>query len=136
MENKSNSESIKEIVDIINEKSAEPIEDTEFEFGEKKESIGLVFECTPVGDLKKEKKEKLNFPPEDDEFSVPDVFEVNEKYNTPAGEDAQARIRTTYVPRFTEASEKYRMVNDPRYKKSSDQDRGARHRSRAEYRHR
>ena len=121
MENKSSSESIKEIVDIINEKAAEPIEDTEFEFGEKKKSTGLVFESVPVEDFKKkEKKEKLNFPPEDDEFSVPDVFEVSEKYNTPATEDAQSHIRTTYVPRFTEASEKYRMVNDPRYKKSSD----------------
>ncbi len=52
--------------------------------------------------------------PQSDEFHIPDVFSVDEKYDTPATPDTPSRIWTTYVPRFTEASEKYRMNDDPR----------------------
>lgn len=49
-----------------------------------------------------------------EEFRVPESFKVNEKYNTPMRENERTRIYTTYVPRFTEVSETYRMKNDPR----------------------
>ncbi|MBQ8879844.1 MAG: hypothetical protein IJY69_03260 [Clostridia bacterium] len=52
--------------------------------------------------------------PASDEFHIPDVFSVDERYDTPATPDTPSRIWTTYVPRFTEASEKYRMNGDPR----------------------
>ncbi len=49
-----------------------------------------------------------------EEFGVPEAFSVNEKYNTPGRSNERTRIYTTYVPRFTEASETYRMKDDPR----------------------
>lgn len=50
---------------------------------------------------------------EKDEFSIPEEFVINEQYNTPTLEE-QTKIWTTYLPRFTGASDNYRMKNDPR----------------------
>ena len=49
-----------------------------------------------------------------EEFSVPETFEVNQKYASTSFIEDPIRIRTTYVPRFTEVSENYRMADDPR----------------------
>ena len=49
-----------------------------------------------------------------EEFSIPENFEVNEKYTSQSFMEDPIRIRTTYVPRFTEVSENYRMADDPR----------------------
>ncbi len=49
-----------------------------------------------------------------EEFNIPDAFAIDSKYDTPQTPDAPTSIWTTYVPRFTEVSEKYRMVDDPR----------------------
>lgn len=49
-----------------------------------------------------------------EEFSIPDAFAIDSKYDTPETPDTPTSIWTTYVPRFTEISEKYRMVDDPR----------------------
>ena len=65
-------------------------------------------------DPEKEKKSKETPLPAGEEFLVPENFSVNEKYNTPVAEEDRPRIWTTYLPRFTEVSENYRMVNDPR----------------------
>ncbi len=124
MDNKLNGD-IKEIIDKI---SATPDAEVkaegtaEFEFGSKGGS-GLVFEFVEVSEpatfapVKEEKRPAVQKDPDAEEFSIPDVFEVNEKYNTPATEDITARIWTTYVPKFTEVSENYRMINDPRPRK-------------------
>ena len=135
MENK-NGESIKDILERINTEPDSVAESEnggvlEFEFkGES--SGGLVFEYGDDTDAESEKEEspKLDKKPEQtvtevkeetkpaevesEEFSIPDAFVVSEKYNTPATPDTPSRIWTTYVPRFTEVSEKYRMVDDPR----------------------
>ena len=56
-------------------------------------------------------------PPADaDEFSIPTSFVVDDKYNTPASEERRT-IYSTYVPKFTDASENYRMADKPRPKK-------------------
>ncbi|MBQ7363415.1 MAG: hypothetical protein IJW48_03075 [Clostridia bacterium] len=52
-----------------------------------------------------------------DEFSLPESFSVNEKYSSESFIEDPLRIRTTYVPRFTEASERYRMANRPQAEK-------------------
>lgn len=65
-------------------------------------------------DPEKEKRENETPLPRGEEFLVPENFSVNEKYNTPVAEEDRPRIWTTYLPRFTEVSENYRMVNDPR----------------------
>jgi len=51
---------------------------------------------------------------EEGEFTLPDSFEISEKYSSETYVEDPFRIRTTYVPRFTEVSETYRMKNDPR----------------------
>jgi len=87
---------------------------------------GLVFEFVrldeePVNEAAEEIGEKASVPSEpaavESEFTLPDVFEVNEKYNTPLSPldaDGATKIWTTYVPRFTEASENYKMAATPR----------------------
>ena len=53
-------------------------------------------------------------PPVDaDEFSVPTSFVVDEKYNTSFSEERRT-VYSTYVPKFTDASENYRMADQPR----------------------
>ena len=47
------------------------------------------------------------------EFFVPEKFEINEKYDTPVKQENAPRVMTTYVPRFTEASENYRILGEP-----------------------
>lgn len=138
---KNNNEEIKEIVDILNEMEAAEQENVaasesedvavqatehEFEYGRKEVSAGLEFESAPTPEFKKPKqREEVQLPPpepdriiedseKEDEFTIPETFLVNEKYNTPSTPDPTSRIRRTYVPRFTEASEKYRMIDDPR----------------------
>ena len=85
---------------------------------------GLVFENMAVIDEKVDKKEETldsavnDAEPEpevsDDEFTLTDVFQIDEKYNTPPTPDTPTTIFRTYVPKFTEVSENYRMINDPR----------------------
>ena len=56
---------------------------------------------------------KLDIPADADEFSVPTTFVVDEKYNTSFTEERRS-IYSTYVPKFTDASENYRMADQPR----------------------
>ena len=90
----------------------------EFSFG------GLVFEDM-TGDGNPEvmpeevKPEPVAEPepapaPKEDEFTIPDTFMIDEKYNTPPTPDTPTTIWRTYVPKFTEVSDTYRMQNDPR----------------------
>ena len=103
---------------------------TEFVFRE--EPKGLVFEevkeeASPLLAHEKnaprveetvlvDREKKAEEPPRsaEEEFLVPESFDPNEKYNTPIAEEERPRIWTTYLPRFTEVSETYRMANDPR----------------------
>ncbi len=114
-----------------NEKNSQPIE---FNFEAETDEIGLIFktERTPglvfESDVPKKVEEdavpssmqepdlscESESTDESNEFSVPDVFCVNEKYNTPIKSDDRPRIYATYVPRFTGASDNYRMKGDPR----------------------
>ncbi len=138
MENKDKNESIREIVELINEKAGDgDAETAEFEFGKPKKDTGLVFESEPAPDHKKlarEREEKARImnsisdaeryeppvlkeepKPASVELNIPEILEIAEKYNVPETQDVLvSSIRTTYVPRFTEVSETYRMKDDPR----------------------
>ena len=106
------------------EENTEPRTSLEFEISEEapEEKRGPVFtidaDITPkrpeikVEVLSSHKEEKIEQPKE--EFTVPDSFEINEKYNTQSFVETPAAIRPTYLPRFTEVSDTYRMQNDPR----------------------
>lgn len=116
---------VKEILEKINKKNDDKISEndslpTEFTFDFEADT-GLVFEFVPEETVKPEaqkapekkaEKEEISEPKE--EFYLPDVFEVSEKYNTPATPNTEIKIWTTYVPRFTEVSETYRMIGDTR----------------------
>ena len=84
---------------------------------------GLVFEVKTDGEAELEEKtappaapkatpEAPEEPAEKEEFSVPDVFTVSEQFNTPSTEDYTNHIHMTYVPRFTGASDAYRVKGD------------------------
>lgn len=80
---------------------------------------GLVFENLAITDnnedsVAKEEPIPAESPAEDNEFSLPDTFMIDEKYNTPPTPDTPTPIFRTYVPRFTEVSDTYRMKDDPR----------------------
>ena len=121
---------VEKIIESINKKT---------EGAPEPEDIGLVFEVQSPeeADSKPEPEEenreepKKEEPPVKEEFSVPDVFSVSEEYDTPASADYTNHIHMTYVPRFTDASEKYRMrgsgipaspVNEAPNKPSEDAD--------------
>ena len=87
-----------------------------FEFVERAEDGGLVYEASDVAPVAPENSLPESNAPE---LVVPDVFSVEDKFNTPATSDYADRIRTTYVPQFTEASENYRMKDDPRPRRVS-----------------
>ncbi len=110
----------------------------EFDFSDE-EDVGLVFEdetgitAEPAltapekitvelksEDLESEPKESLEekAQPPKEEFSFPEEYSV--KGSAPAVNPIEkTQIYTTYVPRFTEVSENYRMVNDPRPKQTT-----------------
>lgn len=106
---------VKEILEKLS-KSGNSSE-TEFTF-ESQQSSGLVFEFVREEDLAVDSSEtvKEQTAPEQikEEFTLPDVFEVSEKYNTDSTPDVQLKMWTTYVPRFTEVSDTYRMIGDTR----------------------
>ncbi len=52
-----------------------------------------------------------------EEFSLPSAFTVDEKYNTPSNEERRS-VFATYVPKFTEVSENFRMADQPRPEKA------------------
>lgn len=104
----------------------------EFILGTEPASSGLVFENATEDTLtdedKSEEKTNIKFeaveetPQKDIEFSIPEEFEVNEKYNTPVKDEFLPRVAATYVPRFTGAADSYRMSNDvrPKYVKPAE----------------
>ena len=55
-----------------------------------------------------------------EEFSIPDTFVADEKYSSQSFVQTPSAIRPTYLPRFTEVSETYRMQNDPRPRPKTD----------------
>ena len=55
-----------------------------------------------------------------EEISMPDVFDAAEKDVADSLIETPTSIRPTYLPRFTEVSETYRMQNDPRPRPKSD----------------
>ena len=107
---------VEKIIESINKKAEQGIEPSS--------DIGLVFEVQspevnknqtePTEEKPVPKEEKLDEPkvedePVKEEFSIPDAFSVSEEYNTPESADYTSHIHMTYVPRFTDASEKYIM---------------------------
>ena len=64
------------------------------------------------------KNDGLQQPKE--EFDIPDSFETDEVYASASFVQTPSAIRPTYLPRFTEVSETYRMQNDPRPRPTTD----------------
>ena len=117
---KNSSESIAEILNMIKADTDSKHVD-EFVFGGKEQDPVLVFddsdepevsEPTPAPVVSVDFESRKEEPPL--ELFVPEKFEVSEKYDTPEVFEEAPRLYTTYVPRFTEVSEQYRMKNDPR----------------------
>ena len=134
-------ENIKDILELIKENPASVTEqgvDGSYEMSFKNESSGgLIFEREEIAAPEREEagpaplaaEPQVTEPPKKaepraaetvvpappaEEFNVPDSYRVNTRYDTPATPDTKTRIFTTYVPRFTEVSETYRMSDDPR----------------------
>ena len=57
---------------------------------------------------------------ESDEYAIPDSLIPNEDISSSSFVQTPSSIRPTYVPRFTEVSENYRMQNDPRPRPKTD----------------
>lgn len=119
--NYGSSDSIKNILDEMREKDKAKSNAEEYVIGEESSVRGLVFDYSDEDDtvprqvVPKVSFEQTREPDEKPvEFFVPEKFEVNVKYDTPTEVEDAPRIVTTYVPRFTEASENYRMSDDPR----------------------
>ena len=103
------------IEDIISKINSAPASEQE-----EKKSSGLVFEFVKL-DEDEVAAEKIEYSADSTDevsFSLPDSFEATEKYDvsavSPLDGEGASRIWTTYVPRFTEASENYRMASEPR----------------------
>ena len=86
---------------------------------------GLVFEvdstASPATELTNEPEpleEEIAPMPEEpaasttEEFEIPDSREVSASFDRLSREAEQTKIYTTYIPRFTEASENYRMAGE------------------------
>ncbi len=103
----------------------------EFTFDAPSPKDGLVFETKesssfsePATQEPKKPERQAEAKSADDggaeEFTVPEAFSVNEKYNTPIKSNERTRIYTTYVPRFTGIADTYRMKDDPRPRPKND----------------
>ena len=113
MPNKNND--IESVVEQINERLGKG------RSGDNNSGGGLVFEFVPEKEeeeIEKTPEAPMEIKAEEpkEELSVPDVFELADRPVSDGSESADSRpkIWTTYVPRFTEVSETYRMINDPR----------------------
>ncbi len=74
---------------------------------------GLVF----AGEADITPEPETDFEPDPtpaEEFSVPDSYELEDKYTSTSFVEDPFGMKTTYVPRFTDVSENYRMKGDPR----------------------
>lgn len=86
---------------------------------------GLVFEDDTNASTEPEALAEVTAPEEDvlvevdvpasttvEEFEIPDSREVNANFDRLSREAEQTKIFTTYIPRFTEVSENYRMAGE------------------------
>jgi len=105
------SEDIEQILNEINKKSG-----VASALATEEEKSGLVFAYSDTDEAEEKKETNVRFETvlkkeePQKELSVPDKFEVNEKYNKTFYTDDTPRIVTTYVPTFTGASDNYRMA--------------------------
>ena len=111
---------VEEILGRINGRSDSAVS-RGYEFSYRDENGGLVFEFSDADSSSRESRIPTPAPaPAQAELHFPDTFTVDERYDTPAGADIAGSIRTPYVPRFTEVSENYRMIDDPRPRKVAE----------------
>ncbi|MBQ8720218.1 MAG: hypothetical protein IJY65_04220 [Clostridia bacterium] len=125
-----NNDKIKDILDKIkkeseNKEAAIKQGGIEFEFSDVPDESGLVFEDfgrstpteEPVEEVQKEEPSPAPEEPSSEEFSIPESYgeATAEDEEVPdLKEEEPVRIWTTYIPRFTEASENYRMATSPK----------------------
>lgn len=119
-------DTIKDILNTVSATDSPELGNVDFEFSgsesvvfeaETEVSEGTVFEFAAENNAEADEErespsvEAPNLPTDDAvEFSVPDT--VTFESDMSLAEDSG--IWSTYLPRFTEASENYRMINDPR----------------------
>ena len=90
----------------------------EFEISE--EAPSATEPLTVTDDTKKTEPVRESAAEPKEEFRIPDSFDVNEMYASENFVQTPSAIRPTYLPRFTEVSETYRMQNDPRPRPKTD----------------
>ena len=83
----------------------------EFEISD--DNAGLVFNEDSSLPQEAEAAEP-NAPVIEEEFTLPESFELREERSTYTPKTETFGVRTTYVPRFTDISATYRMKDDPR----------------------
>ena len=84
-----------------------------FEVSEE-DGVLIIKDEEPVVEIPEERAEESSTSEPAHEFTIPDSFEISEKYTSENYVEDRYSIRATYVPRFTEVSENYRMKGDPR----------------------
>jgi cation transport ATPase len=127
MDKNSEKDSLNDILLSVSKTELADNSEIELVFGEEEKTANLVFENeddkAPLTEIVFEnvKKEKISEPVSEKkeeqkniEFSIPEKFEVKENFVSVYDNEDKPFIRTTYIPRFTEASETFRMKNDPR----------------------
>lgn len=121
MNTSSNDRSVQSILDRIKEEyKVNPVREkkgaggtTEFTFAKEQHGGSLVFrevKTDALTEVQNEPKRAEPIEPPTPEFDLPDAFTVADRYDTPSTPEPPPRMYHTYVPRFTEASEKYRMA--------------------------
>lgn len=90
--------------------------DFKLEFSDGDEESVLVFEHDPSPKIKKSNSNGAqNQTVPEKEFSVPEKYTVNKRYNTSRMIiDEPPSVHTTYMPKFTEASEHYTVTEEVR----------------------
>ncbi|MBQ8320834.1 MAG: hypothetical protein IJX92_00530 [Clostridia bacterium] len=114
MENKNLDEQMKNNPETENKE----IHSVEFEIGKPKEEDNLIFEVSREGTEIK-KNQKQDEPVEDLVIGKRPGQSADEPKADAGVQTPSATRRSVYVPRFTEASEKYRKIIDPRTKAQS-----------------
>ncbi len=84
-----------------------------FEISEE-EGVLIIKDEEPEVEITVEATETAPADEPEGEFTIPDSFEISDKYSSENYVEDRFSIRATYVPRFTEVSETYRMKGDPR----------------------
>ncbi len=98
---------------------------TKLNFTDGAEDNSLFFEHEQQSKKKEQNKQKNFQQPslDKEEFSLPPKYTINKRYNTSRMiVDESPKVHTTYMPKFTEASQNYRITEEKRPRRKFDPD--------------